>query len=437
MDLLAHGVSSQEDLPLPFSYALTGAGLAVVVSFVAAVALWRRPRLGVPGAGLRLPGWAARAVDSSVVRGAARTLGLVALAYAALPAVAAPRNEFNPTADVVYVLFWVGLLLASLLFGPVWRLVNPLRTFAAFVAALVGVHPQTGARPLPKNLGYWPAVAGIAGFVWLELVAPFGRNVTALLAAATLYGAFHVAAGVLYGQGWFTRADAFEAFSTLLGHLSVFGRTADGRLVVRNPLQGLARVPVGAGLDLLLCLLLGATFFDALTAVPAWEDHGPTSGSPAAVAVATAALAATVGGVYGLYRVACRLTTRSVPGEEVTSRLAPSLIPIIGGYSVAHYLTLFIFSGQQALVLLSDPLQTGADVLGLTGHALYTDLLGRIALAVIQITAIVIGHVLGVIIAHDAALSVLPLRGLIRGQLPMLTLMVAYTVSGIALLFSV
>jgi hypothetical protein len=436
IELLAHGVSSQEDLPVPFSYALSGAGLAVVVSFVAAAALWGRPRLGNPHAGLRLPAWVTRVADAAAVRGALRALGLALLAYAAVPALAAPHNDFNPTPDVVYVLFWVGVLVTSLLFGPVWRLLNPLRTLAGFVAALIGVDPDSGVRPLPKQVGYWPAVAGIAGFVWLELVAPFGRNITVLLTAAAVYALVHVSAGVVFGQRWFNQADAFEAYSTLLGHLSVIGRTADGRLALRNPLQGLPRLPAGPGLVALLCLLLGATAFDALTATAAWENHGPTGHDPASIALASLALAGITATVHALYRIACRATVDHPSSGEVASRLAHSLVPIIAGYAIAHYFTLLIYSGQQALVLLSDPLQTGADVLGLTGHALYTDVAGRTAIAVVQIAAIVTGHVLGVLAAHDAALVVLPRQRLVRGQIPMLALMVVYTVGGIALLFN-
>ena len=44
-ELLAHGVGSREDLPIPFSYAVTGAAVALIVSFLALGLLWREPRL--------------------------------------------------------------------------------------------------------------------------------------------------------------------------------------------------------------------------------------------------------------------------------------------------------------------------------------------------------------------------------------------------------
>ena len=47
----------------------------------------------------------------------------------------------------------------------------------------------------------------------------------------------------------------------------------------------------------------------------------------------------------------------------------------------------------------------------------------------------VTGHVLGVIAAHDRAVRLLPKRHQLTGQLPLLLVMVFYTVSGLYLLF--
>ncbi len=47
------------------------------------------------------------------------------------------------------------------------------------------------------------------------------------------------------------------------------------------------------------------------------------------------------------------------------------------------------------------------------------------------------GHVLGVIAAHDRALRLLPRRDQLTGQLPLLIVMVGYTLSGLYLLLTV
>jgi hypothetical protein len=50
--------------------------------------------------------------------------------------------------------------------------------------------------------------------------------------------------------------------------------------------------------------------------------------------------------------------------------------------------------------------------------------------------AVVVGHVLGVIVAHNRAIKLLPRRKAVIGQLPMLVLMIGYTMTGLWLLFS-
>jgi len=106
------------------------------------------------------------------------------------------------------------------------------------------------------------------------------------------------------------------------------------------------------------------------------------------------------------------------------------------GYIVAHYLTYFVETGQQTLIQLSDPMATGANLLGtvdwqqsywLSTHPTF--------LAVTKVLAVVTGHVLGVVAAHDRAMKLLPKRHQLTGQLPLLFVMVFYTVTGLYLLF--
>jgi hypothetical protein len=56
--------------------------------------------------------------------------------------------------------------------------------------------------------------------------------------------------------------------------------------------------------------------------------------------------------------------------------------------------------------------------------------------ATLQVAAVVVGHVLGVVLAHDRAVRLFPPRAALAGQLPLLALMVSYTVTGLLLLFA-
>jgi hypothetical protein len=436
--LLAHGVGNREDLPIPFSFALIGAGVALVVSFLALLVLWREPRLDPAGAGRPLPAGAARLLDARGVRGALRALGLLATAYVALAMVFGKDDALNPSAATVYVLFWVGVPLLSLLVGPVWRLVNPIRTLQLMLARLVRTDPRVGLARVPQWLGYWPAAISLLSFVWLELV-PRESNTT--LATLRLYFAaylaVHLFAATVFGSRWFDRGDGFEVFSSLLGRLSLLGRRGDGRLVVRSPLNGVAGVATAAGLFGVVGVLLGGTVFDSLSAHLAWVDFVQTGPLPPHLA-STLGLVVTVSLVTAAFTGAAALTGLGAGRAplETAAEFAHSIVPIVAGYFIAHYWSLLVIVGQQAVIQLSDPLGTGANWLGTGGRTANLTLAGATTTAVIQVCAVVAGHVVGVVLAHDRAVALLPRRHAVLGQIPLLVLMVGYTVMGLLLLFA-
>lgn len=121
---------------------------------------------------------------------------------------------------------------------------------------------------------------------------------------------------------------------------------------------------------------------------------------------------------------------------QVAAAFAPTLVPIIVGYFIAHYWSLLIAIGQQTLIQMSDPLGTGANWLGLSDRGIDFTLIDPTFVALLQVTAIVAGHVLGVVLAHEKALQLFSTRQAVTGQLPMLALMVGYTVGGLTLLFA-
>ncbi len=85
---------------------------------------------------------------------------------------------------------------------------------------------------------------------------------------------------------------------------------------------------------------------------------------------------------------------------------------------------------------LADPLGTGTDWLGTADRQVAYGPAGATLTAVIQVCAVVAGHVVGVVLAHDRAVTLLPRRHALVGQMPLLLLMVGYTVAGLLLLFS-
>ncbi len=88
--------------------------------------------------------------------------------------------------------------------------------------------------------------------------------------------------------------------------------------------------------------------------------------------------------------------------RELPSQFAFSVIPIVIGYIVAHYLSYFVEIGTQTLIQASDPLSNGSNLLG-TGSLSVPYWLSYhpTFLADTKVLAVVIGHVVGVIAAHE------------------------------------
>ncbi|WP_327366490.1 hypothetical protein [Streptomyces sp. NBC_01217] len=427
MNVLAHGIGAQHDLPLSPFYAFAGAFAALFVSFLALGLLWSTSRFCGDRAGRPLPAAVQHLADARPARIAVRALGLAAGLFVTLHLLLGPDNpERNPAPGAVYVLLWVGLVPASLLLGPVWRLLNPLRTAHLLGCRVLGRDPAAG-RPLPVRLGLWPAAAGLLAFTWLELVAPDPASSTALLLFLSLYAAVHLAGAARYGAGWFDRADAFEVYSGLLARLSPLGRRpADRRLVLRSPFNGLDATPQIPGLVATVCVMLGSTAYDGFFDAPSWITAVQTSalGRTTTATLGLLAAIALVATLYGL----CTGATRLVSGQlrHPLISFAHSLVPIALGYLIAHYFTLFVTEGPRTVMVAS----------GTDNPVPPEPPLGPGGVATLQVAAIVLGHVLGVIAAHDRAVRLFPPGRAIAGQLPLLVLMITYTIGGLSLLIA-
>ncbi|GAB2654651.1 hypothetical protein [Kribbella swartbergensis] len=426
-----HGIGGRGDLPVPLWLAIYSAGAAVAVSFFALAAFWSRPRF--EAAGGKPLDTLTRIVDHRVARSLTKVAGLAALALMLGAAwFGSSSPALNPAPTWLYVWIWVGIIPLSLVCGPIWRLANPFRTIA-------GVARRTSYRKLPDGIAYWPAVAGLAVFLWLELAYPDGSDPLAVAVFVTGYAIANVAAGIVYGPAWFRIGDTFEVYAEVLARLSPLGRGPDGRLVLRNPLAGLATMPQQPGIVGLLCLLLGSTAFDGISRWSAWTQLTGELSRTQLIVVHSLGLITAVAIVSVLFVLAARTTgaARVRPGAVGRAGLpgafVHSLVPIAIGYAVAHYFSFAMFQGQQGVLLATDPFGRGWDLLGTSGTRIDYAFLGTGVIAGVQIGAIVLGHVLGVVSAHDRAAGLFRRRQLRRAQYPMLAAMVAFTAGGIAL----
>ncbi|WP_243789716.1 hypothetical protein [Saccharopolyspora gloriosae] len=426
-EFLAHGLGGRTDLPLNGAAAVVGGALAVAVSFAALLALWSKPWLNPEsGRPVRLA-----AVESPRLRGAARIVVLLLAVFVVAVGLFGPaETNANLAPWVLFVTFWVGLIPASVLLGPVWRAVNPLRTVLR--ALRLGRDP----KPMPAWLGYRVATAWLLGFVWLELVAPNRADPRLVAVLIVSYALLNLAAAARYGPAWFERGDGFEVYSTLLARFAPLGRRSDGTLILRNPLAGLVRADPVPGLAGLACVLIGSTAFDGLTRTSWWQALLNATGLPDVLA-ATCGLMVSIAGISVLYFGSMRLSAIvSGSSEPLPARFAATLLPIAVGYGVAHYFSFFVIEGQQPFILAGDPFGTGLDLFGSGGNVPDYSVLSPGAVAMVQINAIVLGHLASTAAAHDQALRLFEARQARLGQLPVVLAMVLLTGTGLLLLLS-
>ena len=122
--------------------------------------------------------------------------------------------------------------------------------------------------------------------------------------------------------------------------------------------------------------------------------------------------------------------------KELRTLFAHALIPIALAYLIAHYFSLVVFQEQaQFTYLLSDPLGTGANLFGTASSGINYTILSANAVWYVQVAALVIGHVIGLTLAHDRAVAIYGDPKLAsRSQYWMLSVMVAFTCFGLFLL---
>jgi hypothetical protein len=190
-----------------------------------------------------------------------------------------------------------------------------------------------------------------------------------------------------------------------------------------------------------VCVLLGSTAFDGLSRTRLWTNLVIDTGPLANALLGTLGLLAAIGVVALTFRFATQASRRfrrrdpsGVQDDRLDRRFAHSLVPILVGYTIAHYFSLLVFQGQAGYILASDPFDRGWNLFGTADWDVNLLAVSTTVIAIIQVTAIVTGHVVGVVSAHDRAMTVFRGRDRIRGQYLLLSTMVLYTVSGIALL---
>ncbi|WP_075217949.1 hypothetical protein [Mongoliimonas terrestris] len=445
---LAHGAEGGIVLLLPTGYYILGAAATVAVTFLLMSALPDRLALGLHRRTLAI----GRVRLPSAVGPSLLSAGVLMLMIAA--GFFGSRDPLdNPLPAFVWTVWWVCLLIAHGLFGPLWTALNPWTGPAAVIGWASG--GRLGVRPLarlPEGIGYGIAILQFYGFAWFELVDLSPSDPGRLAAVVLAYWLANLAGRLVYGEDWMRRAEPFGILFGLIGRLAPLAvvRAKDGRHDVGMVWPGkrlfdLPPLPVSGVLFVLLAL--STVSFDGLSRTFAWLSA--VGVNPLEFPGRSAVVLSSSAGILLVFAAFAALFFGSVAlgglmaGERriglLAGRLVVSIVPIAVVFQFAHYLTLVLVEGQNFLKAVSDPFGRGWDLFGTADLHVTTSFLADFdrveTIYNAQTAAIIIGHVLAVVLAHALLVDMRrDGRGAFRLELPFAALMVFYTAFGLWLL---
>ena len=349
----------------------------------------------------------------------------------------------DPMHNLMTLVFWTGvwivLPIGSVLFGNLWRSINPWTAPVRMARLLLG---RSGSAGLSR-FGHWPAVVLYAGFAWFQIVSlsPDDPYELALLAAAYWLLIFTLA--VAEGEDWLEQGEFLTVFMGYLAKVAPFWLEIRGNrahLIRGWPgTQILAMPPMSSSAMAFITLTLAALTFDGLAETFWWqaiigENPLEPTGRSAVMVENTLGLIAvwvlTVATIWAVVRAGQIIGgKRFAPGPVMLSFLA-----IAAGYHAAHYFVTLLTVGQYTLAALNDPLFRGDELLGLppfyVSFGFLTDARIMPLIYAVQFAAILGAHILAVLLA----LRLVGPETRATAHLPMTALMVGYTVLGLWLL---
>jgi hypothetical protein len=336
-----------------------------------------------------------------------RVLGtFLFVATVAVASTGAGSVAANVAPVAVLVVWWVGLPLLCLAVGDVVARINPFDAPVALVGRTTR-GDTTRAPDLDAEAPSWTAAAFLGAFMWFLLAYHSPGSPRALAVFLVAYALAAIAGGLRWGRRWLRTGEGFGVLSA--GVASVGLRRSTG-----------ARPPALAALAV---VWLGGTIFDAVASTSWWADvvgHSTGWERTAIHTVGFGFFAAAVGGAY----LATATAAERLAGHERGSAVVPlggAVFVLALGWFVAHDLTLLLVEGQNFLVLASDPLARGWDLLGTGDWYLETGVLESPWLRLAQLVALLATHVGALAVARavgartsrrDAVSTMLPAAGL-------------------------
>ena len=427
--VMGHEVGgSQFESPIPLPFLLAGAGVTVAVT-----ALW----LGWSGQPPGDSGTQSLGVLPRSVTKPARVVTLVMFTTALIVAVAAgyfgPQAAAENLATAVVWGVWIkGIGLLSMLVGSPWSLLSPWHNVHRTLSRLED--ESLSLLAYPDRLGVWPAVVGfilVVGIAENLVGVPRSPLLTAGLVVA--YALVMILAGVAFGPTWFSRGDAFAVLYRQLGRVApvhvVQIDNGGYRLRLRSPWLACMHPLKHPGSVTFVVTMVYTVSFDGFTSTPEYQTLLFQVRDLLGAGTLTPVLLYVTGLVVFVVSFRSVVFVADVAGgatgeEEVDSAraFASTVIPIAAAYEFAHYYPYVSRNVGRAFELALAAVGTNATI----------DPLGWLSLPLFwgsQVLLIIGGHIVAVVAAHGVAVERYPtMPAARRGHLPLVVLMVGYTI---------
>ena len=445
--IFAHAFGQLYTLPLPVWLYLYGGAAAVLISFVLIGFFVGRTNQNLDYQTLNLSKWLLiYFLTSDRIK---FFFKILSISIFMLTVIAGYIGSKNPTENFstlyVWIIFWLGFTYLTALFGNLWSVVNPWKIIIEVVEAIRDSEIR-GLIKYPKVFGYIPALLFYYIFIWLELLSSgLGVRPSFLSILITVYTFTNFVGVLLFGKRvWFKYFEFFSVFFGLVSKLAPI-EIKNHQLFIRPPFVGLVKGKAeNFSLVFFILFMLSSTAFDGFRGTIAWRKLDLLISSVAVSNVSygisqSLLLAASPLFFLILYLFAIGFiktlikTTFSV--WDLATKFVYSLIPIALAYNIAHYYTLLLVQGQSIIPAISDPFGLGWNLFGTASFVANVGIVGANFVWHSEVVVIIVGHIAAVYIAHLVALSIFASeRKAMISQLPMLILMIIYTIGGLWIL---
>ena len=460
LPVLGHAVGRPFQSPIPLWMQLAGAGIAVAAAFAVSAAIVKVSR-DVP----RYPRLAVPLLPSLVISWLLGAIGVLWW-YGAIAAAFLVGGETPIPALGLWIFVWVGLPIAAELIGNPWPSLSPFRTTFGLlerVARFLGFDRLDLGFVYPAGAARWPAVLLLFAGIWSELVLPGATEAGSVAALMVGYTFVTLVGMTCFGRvAWLRNAELFEVLLGWLGRVGPLGRRTveanacagcgerclparcidcpecaiaadptERRPEIRPWFAGLTEVRAGGWSDaaFILLVLAGVTY-DGFRQTAPWQEvenrllfviQPGLGGFEAFLVVGTLGLL----GAWLLFllvfatgaAVTRRLSEEAPPRlGSVVGAYAATLLPIAGGYMIAHYGTLVVQGILWVPDVARNTIAPAPPIEIPTSLVWYS-----------SVVAIVVGHIAAIFLSHRIALRDAPERPT-RAGIPLASLMVAYTV---------